>query len=171
MLSCCLVPFVWKKKSYLKEKGKRHKGLCAKNRANSLCNRADQFKREPREFIADFHGDGNYWKLFQNENQATGTLCCYSSLSFTTISQPCVFKKYEWVSLCGCECVCLNRQLSEKDPWTDFSEVEGQMFWCGQKKTSHHLWCENCSWADGLVKLSWFSVFFYRQKCHHMRIL
>lgn len=43
--------------------------------------------------------------------------------------------------------------------------------WCGQKKTSHHLWCENCSWADGLVKLSWFSLFFYRQKCHHMRIL
>lgn len=79
------------KKSYLKKeeekkKEKRHKGLCAKNRANSLCNRADQFKREPREFIADFHGDGNYWKLFQNENQATGILCCYSSLSFTTIS-------------------------------------------------------------------------------------
>lgn len=71
------------KKSYLKKeeekKEKRHKGLCAKNRA-------DQFKREPREFIADFHGDGNYWKLFQNENQATGILCCYSSLSFTTIS-------------------------------------------------------------------------------------
>lgn len=65
---CLCFPAVWfllfeKKKSYLKkkkEKGKRHKGLCAKNRANSLSNRADQFKREPREFIADFHGDGNY---------------------------------------------------------------------------------------------------------------
>lgn len=78
-----------KKKKLFKKKRKKEKGTkgCVqKNRANSLCNRADQFKREPREFIADFHGDGNYWKLFQNENQATGTLCCYSSLSFTTIS-------------------------------------------------------------------------------------
>lgn len=65
----------------------------------------------------------------------------------------------EWVCVGVSVCVFEQTTLREGSlNW--FLWGEGQMFWCGQKKTSHHLWCENCSWADGLVKLSWFSVFF-----------
>lgn len=36
-------------------------------------------KKEPYAFIVDFHGVGNYWKLFQNENQPTGALWCFAA--------------------------------------------------------------------------------------------
>lgn len=74
----------------------------------------------------------------------------------------------EWVSVCGCECVCVcvwtdnsQRMILELISLRWRSDVLSR---CGQKKTSHHLWCENCSRADGVVKLSWFSLVFLQAK-------
>lgn len=70
-----------------------------------------------------------------------------------------------WVSESVWVWVCVFEQTTLREGSLNwFLWGEGQMFWCGQKKTSHHLWCENCSWADGLVKLSWFSLFFLQAK-------